>query len=113
MTIWLDNHLSPGFARWITERTGRRCVVVSEVGLSSATDAAIYTAARDQADIFVTKDRDFLGLAKRRGPPPAIIRLAIGNTSTRHLVECLADKLPDALKRVAMGESIVELKVDD
>ena len=86
MTIWLDNHLSPALARWIESEFGETCSQVRDLGLARAPDPEIFSRARDAARILVTKDRDFAELVTRLGPPPAIVLLAVGNTST-HLFD--------------------------
>ena len=109
MTIWLDNHLSPALARWIAEEFGEACVQVRELGLARAQDREIFAAARDAARAFVTKDRDFAELVVRLGPPPAIILLSFGNTSTAHVRIVLRDQLAKALQLVGEGEPLVEI----
>ena len=51
------------------------------VGLGGASDSAIWEWARDQAQLLVTKDEDFLDLSVARGFPPKVVCLAIGNAS--------------------------------
>ncbi len=109
MTIWLDNHLSPALADWISAEFAVPCVQVRQIGLARARDSEIFEAARKGARIFVTKDRDFAELVARRGPPPAIILLTCGNTSTSHLKGVLAGTFADAMKLMAAGEPIVEI----
>jgi predicted nuclease of predicted toxin-antitoxin system len=57
----------------------------------------------------ITKDRDFAELVTRLGPPPAIVLLAIGNTSTAFVREKLSAQLRQALSLIAAGEPIVEI----
>lgn len=109
MTIWLDNHLSPALARWIAESFGVPCRQVRDLGLARATDREIFNAARDAAHVVVTKDRDFAELVARLGPPPGVILLTLGNTSTKHLTEILTSALPEALRLIENGEPLVEI----
>lgn len=112
MIIWLDNHLSPALARWISTEFKHECVVVRDLGLSRASDLAIFKGARDVASVFVTKDRDFAELVDRLGPPPAILLLTCGNTSTANLKVLLQDRLPAALAMIGGGEPLVEIGGD-
>jgi predicted nuclease of predicted toxin-antitoxin system len=109
VTIWLDNHLSPALARWITETFNEPCVQVRDLGLARATDRFIFSVARDEARVFMTKDRDFAELVTRLGPPPAIVLLSFGNTSTASLRDILGARLAQALALVGNGESLVEI----
>lgn len=109
MTVWLDNHLSPALARWIGEEFGEPCIQVRDLGLARATDAEIFSAAKSVARAFVTKDRDFVELAVRIGPPPGIILLSLGNTSTAHVRAALREQLAEALRLIESGERLVEI----
>jgi predicted nuclease of predicted toxin-antitoxin system len=60
MIFWLDAHLSPGLARWITERFGISARAVHDLGLRDAEDEQIFEAARRAEVVVITKDRDFV-----------------------------------------------------
>lgn len=72
-------------------------------------DIAIFTAAASQARLFITKDRDFAELVDRLGPPPAVILLTCGNTSTSRLQQVLGERFSLALSLIASGEALVEI----
>jgi predicted nuclease of predicted toxin-antitoxin system len=55
---------------------------IEQLGMRGANDAAIWAHARDGNFIIVSKDDDFRSLALVRGPPPKVIWLQIGNSST-------------------------------
>jgi predicted nuclease of predicted toxin-antitoxin system len=109
VTIWLDNHLSPALARWIESALGSPCLAIRDLGLARASDLEIFSAAKVSAHVLMTKDRDFAELADRLGPPPAVILLGMGNTSTAHLIDILTTALPAALDLIAAGEALVEV----
>lgn len=109
MTIWLDNHLSPLLAAWIGGEFGEPCVQVRDLGLARAQDREIFAAARVQARVFITKDSDFAELVSRLGPPPGIVLLTSGNTSTSHVRALLRSQLAAALQLIAAGEPLVEI----
>jgi predicted nuclease of predicted toxin-antitoxin system len=112
VTIWLDNHLSPALAVWIGVEFAETCVQVRDLGFARTSDRAIFAAARTAARVFVTKDRDFAELVTRLGPPPGIILLTCGNTSTEHIRTLLRDQMSAALKLVEAGEPLVEIGGD-
>ena len=109
MTIWLDNHLSPALAQWIAGAFGEPCFQIRDMGLARTSDRDVFAAARQSARAFVTKDRDFAELVVRLGPPPSIVLLACGNTSTAYLRDLMRDQFAEALRLVAMGEPLVEI----
>ncbi|WP_342362630.1 DUF5615 family PIN-like protein [Terrarubrum flagellatum] len=112
MTIWLDNHLSPALARWIEAEFRIPCRQIRDLGLARASGRAVFEAARREARILITKDRDFAELSARFGSPPAVLLLAIGNSSTAHLVATLSKTLPTAMSLIDSGESLVEIGAD-
>jgi predicted nuclease of predicted toxin-antitoxin system len=56
---------------------------VRDLGLRDASDETIYFAARESRVVVVTKDRDFVDLQLRLGPPPSILWLTCGNTTEK------------------------------
>lgn len=85
MIIWVDAHLSPAIATWITATFGIPALALHDLGLRDAEDPKIFEAAKSQEVIFMTKDSDFVELVDRFGSPPQIIWLTCGNTSNARL----------------------------
>lgn len=108
-TIWIDAHLSPAIATWITGRFGITAIALRDIGLRDAEDSEIFEAAKAQGVIFMTKDSDFVDLVERLEAPPQIIWLTCGNTSNARLQEILSSTLPDALELLKSGEKLVEI----
>ena len=48
MTIWVDAHLSPAIAAWITSTFGIEAIALRDLGLRDAEDPEIFEAARAQ-----------------------------------------------------------------
>jgi predicted nuclease of predicted toxin-antitoxin system len=109
MTIWVDAHLSPALASWMTNTLGVKAVTLRDIGLRDAEDHEIFEAAKAQSVIVMTKDSDFVDLVERLGSPPQIIWLTCGNTSNARLQEILSATLLDALELLRRGESLVEI----
>jgi predicted nuclease of predicted toxin-antitoxin system len=109
MTIWLDAQLPPSVAAWVQATFGFECHAVRELGLRDAKDASIFQAARDAGAVVMTKDKDFVELLRRLGPPPKVFWLTCGNTSNARLREILARVLPAAMGLLEEGESLVEI----
>jgi hypothetical protein len=60
MTIWVDAHLSPRIARWISANFPVTAQPLREIELRDADDDDIFTAARTAGVIVLTKDSDFM-----------------------------------------------------
>ncbi|WGV24836.1 DUF5615 family PIN-like protein [Halotia branconii] len=111
-TIWIDVHLSPAIASWITNTFGVTAIALRDLGLRDAEDPKIFEAAKAERAIFMTKDSDFVDLVDRLGVPPQIIWLTCGNTSNARLQEILASTLLEALALLSTGEQLVEISGD-
>jgi len=107
--IWLDAHLSPAIAHWITAEFQHPAQAVRDLGLRQAKDPQIFEAARIPGVIIMTKDADFVDLVERLGAPPQVIWLTCGNTSSAALCGILLERLPKALLMLSRGETVVEI----
>lgn len=112
MTIWVDAHLSPAIATWISSALEIEAVALRDLGLRDAEDTEIFEAAKAQRAIVMTKDSDFVDLVERLSSPPQIIWLTCGNTSNARLREILSETLQRALELLGSGEALVEINGD-
>lgn len=69
-----------------------------------------YASARKENVVMMTKDSDFLILLDELGPPPQVLWITCGNTSTRFLKETLQETIPEAINLLKQGEAIVEIR---
>ena len=109
MKVWIDAQLSPGLARWLSEHHAVEAFSARWLGLHDSTDEAIFDAARSANAVVMTKDRDFVQLLERAGPPPQVIWVTCGNTSNAHMRDILRQTFANALLLLRQGESIVEI----
>jgi predicted nuclease of predicted toxin-antitoxin system len=110
MKIWLDAQLSPALVRWIEETFGLDAYAVqADPEMISAKDTEIFHAARAAGAVVMTKDRDFVDLLERFGPPPQVIWITCGNTSNRAMMHILSSSLPAAVDLIRSGEPLVEI----
>ena len=110
MKLWLDAQLSPALCHWLAETFAVDAAHVREFRLHQAEDLDLFEAARAAAvDAVLTKDRDFIDLVERLGPPPKVIWITVGNTSNANLKRILAATLRDALGLLDQGEVLVEV----
>ena len=109
MKIWLDAHLSPSLATWITLLFGIETTALRDLNPREALDEEIFQAAAQAGTVVMTKDDDFVKLLDQYGPPPQVIWLRCGNTSNAYLRGLLAVTLAKALARLQEGEPLVEI----
>ena len=110
MTLWIDAHLSPLIAAWLTWTFADvQAMPLRDLGLRDAEDEEIFQAAKVAGAVVLTKDADFRHLLDRFGPPPQVLWLTYGNTSNEKLQEVLRATLPTALRLLAAGEPLIEI----
>ncbi len=109
MTIWVDAQISPALAPWLSHAFNLDAVAVRDLNRVGAEDLAIFRAAHAAGAVILTKDRDFVELVLRHGPPPQVLWVTCGNTSTPRLRRVLSEALPPALEWVRRGEPLVEI----
>jgi predicted nuclease of predicted toxin-antitoxin system len=109
MIIWLDAHLSPAIASWISREFSVQAVAVRDLGLRNARDRQIFLAARQANAVVMTKDADFVHLVEQSGPPPQVILLTCGNASNSQLRQILTRTFVQTLEWIRKGEPVVEI----
>jgi predicted nuclease of predicted toxin-antitoxin system len=110
LILWVDAQLSPHLAPWLREQFGLEAYSVARLSLRNAKDLEIFQAARAANAVVLTKDQDFTFLLETLGPPPQILWISCGNTSNVHLKSLLLQTLPQALKIIARGDALVEIR---
>lgn len=91
----LSHRLVGDLAPWYSDSAH-----VGAFGLDVATDSEIWTYAREQDYLIVSKDSDFRQLAFLFGPPPKAVWLRVGNRSTTAIFELLRSAV-DVIDRFA------------
>ena len=102
--------LSPALCSWLEAEFVLEALPVRDLGLLPAEDQEIFLAARRKADVVVTKDRDFVELVHRLGPPPKVIWITTGNTSSESLRRILSRTLAEGSTLLESGEVLVEIQ---
>jgi predicted nuclease of predicted toxin-antitoxin system len=105
----IDAQISPHLVPWIAKQFGIEVHAVRDLGLKTAKDQEIFSAARKAKAIVMTKDSDFLILLEQHGPPPQILWITCGNTSNERLEEILQMNFKQALQWLKAGEKLVEI----
>ena len=109
MKVWLDAQLSPVLANWMRATFDLTVFPMRDLGMLTGSDEQIFMRARKEADIVITKDKDFVALLERLGPPPQLIWITMGNTSNVRMKKVLQVRFPEALEMFAKGEALVEI----
>jgi predicted nuclease of predicted toxin-antitoxin system len=107
MRFIVDENLPRRLAAWISE-AGHSAQHVSDLGLLGQADAAIWAEAERQTAVIITRDADFVSLARAPGTV-AVVRLLIGNCSTPVLIARLEALWPEIEKRLDGRERLVEI----
>ena len=87
MKFWIDAQLSPTLAPWLNDTFSVQAFSIQRLGLRDADDMRIFSAAREEKAIVITKDQDFVQLLNQFGPPPQVVWITCGNTSTLKCVK--------------------------
>ncbi len=108
MKFVVDAQLPPALAAWLREK-GHDAVAVREIGLREAGDSAIWSYARAEGAIVVTKDEDFGQLAAAM-PDARVHWVRIGNAVNRVLLARFESAWPEILARLEEGAQVLELR---
>ena len=111
MTFWLDAHLSPSTAVWLSARfPEHQTFAIYELGLRDAEDSNIFLKAKESNAVIITKDNDFINLVEYFGTPPQVIWLRCGNTSNTALRILLENKFEQIVALLESGVPIIEIR---
>ena len=108
MRFLIDAQLPIAVARWLTAR-GHVAEHVFDLNLAQAKDSEIWNLATRTSAVVVTKDDDFVELARLK-PGPRILWITAVNMSKLLLLEKLERRIADIEGALDAGESLVELR---
>ena len=108
MRFLVDDQLPAALARWLAAN-GHEAAHVMDIGLTGATDRVIWEQARRTGAVIETKDEDFLNLQKQL-PGPSVVWLTMGNCKKSVLLDRFERRMPEILKAIEAGETLVELR---
>ena len=89
MKLLFDQNLSQALARHLADLFPNSSHVAA-VGLDRASDQTIWDHARQHGFTVVSKDNDFVHIARTGSPPKAVV-LQVGNVSTPEIEELIRD----------------------
>jgi predicted nuclease of predicted toxin-antitoxin system len=105
----VDHQLPPALARFL-ESQGHIAFHVRELGLKAADDAIIWSRAKADDLVVVTKDEDFFFRASAPNASAKLVWVRMGNCRTRFLPEKFRVHLPQIIASFEAGSNIVELR---
>ena len=91
MRLLFDQNISFRIIKLIQDHFSD-CGQVRQLSLENRTDREIWNFARDNNYTIVTFDSDFNELSTLLGPPPKVIWLRLGNTSTKYLSDFIIQR---------------------
>jgi predicted nuclease of predicted toxin-antitoxin system len=94
--LLLDQNLSPRLVRALADLFPES-THVRDVGLSRATDDAVWNYAARHGHVIVSKDGEFHQRSFLLGHPPKVVWIRRGNCSTRDIETLLRGRLPELL----------------
>jgi predicted nuclease of predicted toxin-antitoxin system len=109
LKLLIDNQLPAGLVRHLQSH-GIEAIHVSNCGLSSRSDQAIWDYAKAQGFIVVTKDDDFVYLATQNADGPPVIWVRLGNCRNRTLFAAFDEVLKQLLEALRAGSNVIELR---
>jgi len=104
--IIVDQQLPVVLAEWLRS-SGHQAVHVREIGLKDASDVGIWTEARRDGAVVVSRDEDFVQLTRNPGGA-RLIWVRLGNCSNPALLDAVRNAWPELSARIASGEVLVE-----
>jgi predicted nuclease of predicted toxin-antitoxin system len=105
----IDAQLPPALAVHLAAR-GFLAEHVNRIGLREAHDVSIWEYARRHDATLITKDEDFVALARREESGPQVVWIRCGNIANDPLWAALSAVLDEVLAAIEIGERIVEVR---
>ena len=96
MRLFFDQNLSPRLKGRLADLYPDS-VHISDVGLATSDDLAVWAYARDHGLTIVSKDSDFRQLSFTFGHPPKVVWIRRGNCSTSEIELVLRERHFDLL----------------
>ena len=104
----IDAQLPPGLARRLAQR-GHAAEHVNRIGFGVSSDGDIWRHAARVGAILVTKDEDFVSLARREPTGLQVVWIRVGNIGNDALWRALEPLLAEIVDSLIAGERIIEV----
>ena len=90
MKLLFDQNLSSDLVRRLSDLFPES-IHVKDLGMMRSEDGVIWTYARENGFVIVSKDSDFQQRSLVLGAPPKVVWLRVGNCPTRQIEKLLRD----------------------
>jgi len=104
----VDAQLPPALAHRLSG-LGHEAEHVNRIGLGGSGDRAIWAHAGAQNLALITKDEDFIALARSDRDGPQVVWVRLGTTTNRALWRALEPVMTELVSSLESGERIVEI----
>ena len=108
MKFLVDAQLPTALARWLAAR-GHDASHVADFGMAAASDHLIWQEVSQKSFVLITKDEDFVELARIK-PGPKIIWVRAGNMTRKQLLEKFDRAMGPIEAALQHGETLIELR---
>ena len=109
MKFLVDNQLPPALADFLRAR-GEEAQHVLELGFDRASDQELWFFAQQHGWIVISKDGDFLHLAKRATGSARLLWIRFGNCRILALLTAFEKLWPDIQAALEAGEEVIEIR---
>lgn len=107
MHFLIDAQLPPGLVQYLSER-GHRADHVQLLWEGAPTDADVWARACEHGSVIITKDSDFIDLARRK-EGAQVVWIRLGNVSSAGLQKVLERVFLEVIEALEAGERLVEI----
>src|SRR5579875_3015885 len=104
----VDAQLPPGLASRL-QTHGHRAEHVNRIGLGPARDATIWEYAARTGSVLVTKDSDFVAMARADTSGPQVVWIRIGKISNDALWRSIGPVLNEIVQSIEAGDRVIEV----
>lgn len=111
MKFLLDTHMPPRLVREFVS-LGHECQQVRTLLAPDAPDDLIARTANAVGAVMVTKDADFVDLAKRGVLETPLVWVRLGNVTSVALCADFGRRIPDICAALDAGERLIEIHND-
>lgn len=108
MRFIIDAQLPPRLAALLCE-AGHDAEHVTDIDLGAADDTAIWSYAKKNSAVIISKDQDFAERAKSAKKAAQVVWIRLGNTTTKALWFALEPMLLDIIEALQKGEKLIEI----
>ncbi len=109
MKFLVDQQLPVALAQFLKSH-GYETEHVRNIGLKDAADSIVWNHAVSRGMIVISKDEDFVYLAKGPGMSGQLVWVRLGNCRNEKLIQTFTDQLPEIIAALETGGSIIELR---